>query len=66
MANTDTEIAQASPQLDVSHLSEQDKKMEMQEKTTVPSEGARTTEPQVREAYTWSVHTRMGSMMSRA
>ncbi|KAG7325691.1 hypothetical protein KOW79_010616 [Hemibagrus wyckioides] len=49
MANTDTEIVQPSPQLDTRHLSEQEKEM----KTTMPSEGAHTTEPQTAETRNW-------------
>ncbi|XP_053087408.1 TBC1 domain family member 5 isoform X2 [Pangasianodon hypophthalmus] len=54
VANTDTEIVQPSPQLDISHLSEQEKEEETQEKTTtMPSEGAHTTEPQIAEGRNW-------------
>lgn len=56
-ANTDTEMVQPSPRLDFRHLSVQEKEMTTREKTTMPSEGAHTTEPQVREDYTCSSHT---------
>ncbi|XP_017337720.1 TBC1 domain family member 5 isoform X1 [Ictalurus punctatus] len=52
-ANTDTEIVQPSSQLDFSHLSEQEQEMETLEKTTMPSEGAHTTEPQIAERRNW-------------
>ncbi|XP_060761002.1 TBC1 domain family member 5 isoform X3 [Neoarius graeffei] len=48
-----TEIAQPSPQLDVSQFSEQEKEMETREKTTMPSEGVHTTEPQIAEGRNW-------------
>ncbi|KAM9434381.1 TBC1 domain family member 5 isoform 2-T3 [Clarias gariepinus] len=51
--NADMDSVQANPQLDVSHHAEQEKEMERLEKTTMPSEGAHTTEPQFAEGKNW-------------
>ncbi|XP_027013228.1 TBC1 domain family member 5 isoform X2 [Tachysurus fulvidraco] len=52
-ANTDTEMVQPSPQLHFRHLSVQEKEMTTREKTTMPSEGAHTTEPQTAKRRNW-------------